>query len=162
MYLHEMGQRECDDQGCGYYGASRGSRKHVGVDLTAADNTSLPIGTDVQCGFSGEVVKVGLAYSQSDKRHLRYVAIKLEKYYVRVFYIEPKVSVGDIITADTVIGKSLCLGDFYKNITEHVHFEVYTLKDHSKGIHNKRNFRYINPNVVLEVLRKQLNMKYYE
>ena len=153
MYLSEMGQRACDPQGCGYYGASRGSRKHKGVDLCMPDSTSLPRDTPIQCGFSGEVVKVGLAYSDKDKRHVHYVAIKLGDWYARIFYVNPLVKVGDNVTPNLIIGTSLELGMFYKGITEHVHLEVYKLIDKSKGMHNKRNFSYVDPNVVLEFMR---------
>lgn len=155
MYLHEMGKRQPDVQGAGHYGASRsrGTRTHKGIDLCNPDDTHLPIGTEVQCGFSGEVVKVGLAYSDTDKRHLRYVAIKLDNWYARIFYINPTVKVGDKVTPDMVIGTSLELGRFYKGITEHVHFEVYKLRSDKEGMHNKRNFIYVDPNVVLEFMR---------
>lgn len=158
MYIHEMGKRACDSQGCGHYGASRagGSRKHVGIDLCESDNTSLKVGTEVQLGFTGEVVKVGWAYRDPTKAHLRYIAIKVQDFYVRVFYVEPKIKVGDKIGKDDVIGTSLCLGEFYNGITEHVHFEVYHLKNKSKSEHSKSNFKYVDPNAVLEILRSSL------
>jgi murein DD-endopeptidase MepM/ murein hydrolase activator NlpD len=148
-----MGKRDCDSQGCGFYGASRsgGTRKHNGIDLCQEDGTSLPVGTEIQTGFAeGEVVKVGWAYGDPNKSHLRYVAIRVKDYFVRVFYIEPTVKVGDKVYPDTVIGKSLSLGEFYEGITEHVHFEVYSVR--GEDIHNRRNFKYYDPNLVLNFI----------
>ena len=154
MKISAMGLRGCDKQGCGYYLASRGGRVHNGLDLCLSDGNSLPENTEVQCGFSGVVVKVGLAYSQKERQHIRYIAIKmLGEYYCRLFYVDPKVSVGDNISKETVIGLSQTLGDFMPNITEHVHVEFYKLKDLNKGVHNKSNFLYVDPTPIIEVLR---------
>ena len=153
MKLSEMGYRKCDAQGCGHYRASRGSRLHMGQDLVKPDETSLDIGTKVETGLTGVVVKVGWPYSGSDKSHIRYIAIKLGVYYCRIFYVTPLVSVGDTIKPDDVIGLSQCLGEFYAGITEHVHFECYKLVDPQGGEHDKNNFSYIDPKIVLEVMR---------
>ena len=147
MFINRMEQRTCDSQGCGYYGAPRGSRKHNGVDLACKPDTS------IQLGFSGKIVKVGWAYSAPDKRHLRYVAIKIGTYYCRLFYINPSVKVGDSVDANDVIGFSLQLSDIYTGITDHVHIEFYKLRNVQRGEHNKKNFLYVDPNVVLDVLK---------
>ena len=149
MKIAEMGKRKCDQQGCGHYGASRGSRKHVGIDLCKPASSSLEDKTPVIVGFSGTVSKIGYAYS--DRPH-RYVEIKLTDFYCRVFYIEPCVSVGDKVSHETIIGYSMPLGGYYEGITEHVHVEFFELKEPSKGV-TKSNRLYVDPKLALEVLK---------
>lgn len=149
MKIADMGKRRCDNQGCGHYGASRGNRKHSGVDLCKPDSSSLDDYTEVIGGFNGTISKVGYAYS--DKPH-RYVEIKLTDFYCRIFYIEPCVSVGDKVSRETVIGHSMPLGEYYEGITEHVHVEFFELKEPSKGV-TKSNRLYVDPKLALEVLK---------
>ena len=158
MNIHDLKQRKCDPQGCGHYGASRGSRKHNGVDLTASP------GDKVSLDFSGEVVKVGFAYSDPKKSHLRYVAVKLDKaingvltgiysdkqFYCRVFYISTDLENGDTVMPGTTIGEVKDLTVFYKGITNHIHFELYTTR---KGIHDRSGFDYVDPNKFIEYLQ---------
>jgi hypothetical protein len=146
MYLHELTYRECDAQGCGYYEAPRGSRKHNGRDLACK------VGTAIELGFSAVVVKVGWAYSDPKKSHLRYVAFKLDSYYCRLFYVNPAVKVGDKINPSDTVGATLNLGEFYEGITEHIHVEFYKLRDTKKSEHSKRNFIYCDPDLVMEAL----------
>lgn len=161
MNIAELKQRKCDHQGCGHYGAPRGKRKHVGVDLAISPNNP------VRLGFEGKVVKAGWPYSDPKKSHIRYLAINVSeninraceelygegKYYCRVFYMSPAVKLGYSIEPDTIIGFSQKLGSFYPEITEHIHFELYRLKDNARGIHKKSNFIYVDPNEFLSFLR---------
>ena len=160
MKVQELDKRRCDSQGCGHYGASRGSRKHNGIDLACEP------GTPIQLGISGKIVKVGWAYSDPKKSELRYVAIRLdedinnliggiygnEDYYCRVFYVSTELRVGDHISGDIVMGESKDLAKFYPGMTNHVHFELYSA---SKGIHNRSGFKYLNPNTFLEYIKEE-------
>ncbi|MEE9238676.1 MAG: hypothetical protein V3U58_03860 [Thermodesulfobacteriota bacterium] len=148
-----MGYRQCDSHGCGHYKASRGSRKHNGQDLCNPGGDGLTFGRAIIAGFKGEVVKIGRAYSDEDKAHLKYVAIKLGEFYCRIFYINPTVIVGDKIEDFEVIGISQSLGEIYPGITERIHVEFYTLINPNKSEHNKKNFQYVDPRVALEVMR---------
>jgi hypothetical protein len=152
MYLHTMGRRGCDPQGCGYFGASRGSRLHMGADLVNPDDSSLTPDVHIQLGFNGTVVKVGWAYSDPDKSELRYVALHLfDTTYVRLFYINPTVEVGDKISPNQSLGRSLDLTKHYKKgMKNHIHFEVYSTN--SNDIHSKKSFVYCNPEIVLGLL----------
>ena len=145
--LSEMGVRDCDPQGCGYFGASRGHRKHVGVDLCKPDSSSLDENTIIVAGFRGKVTKIGRVYS--DKPHT-YVEIKLTDFYCRIFYIDPLVSVGDEITQDTPVGTLMTLGEYFKGITEHVHVEFFSLKEPENV---RVNREYVDPTLALEVMR---------
>jgi len=158
MFLQELDERGCDAHGCGHYGASRINHTHKGVDLC------IPPYTPVQCGFDGTVIKVGYPYRGAAKSHIRYVAVKFDDthqqimeeiygnglWHCRVFYVKPIVYTGDLINWDTIIGDSQKLGGFYDGITEHVHFELYTLIDDTASEHNKLNFDYVNPDDFLD------------
>lgn len=132
MHLHQLEQRKCDKQGCGHWGASRGSRKHNGVDLACE------VGTPIYSPVYGKVTKIGWPYGASDKHHIRYVEIENADYKFRVFYIDPSIVKGDTVDLTTVIGMSQELGCFYSGITEHVHFEI---KD--------KHGNYVDPNPFL-------------
>jgi murein DD-endopeptidase MepM/ murein hydrolase activator NlpD len=148
MFISQLKERGSDKQGSGWFKAPRGRRVHAGTDR-ACEN-----GTVIHCEIPGRVVKVGWAYSDPKKSHLRYVAIQYsEKWFYRVFYVNPIVKLGQYVEKNDIIGTSLNLGKFYPGITEHVHFEAYTLKDFNKSEHDKRNFQYINPNAILEALK---------
>ena len=108
--------RGCDVFGCGHFGASRGTRKHIGLDLKATK------GDCVYSPIKGKVTKLGYAYS--DDLSFRYVEIKGDSYLVRVFYIHPSVRLGEDVTEKTLIGVAQTLGERYKGITDHVHVEV--------------------------------------
>ena len=119
--------RDSDSYGFGHFGASRGTRKHNGVDHACIPNSQ------ILSPVKGKVTKLGYPYS--DDLSFRYVQITTkEGYHVRVFYIEPSVSEGDQVNEDDIIGTSQELGKRYPAITEHIHLEV-------KGANGK----FINP-----------------
>lgn len=112
--------RGIDVFGSGHYGASRGKRKHRGIDLACYPGS-------IVCSVApGKVTKLGYPYSldQEKKKHFRYVEVTLDGNKFRYFYILPVVKVGDDISVGTPLGISQKLGEVYKGITEHVHFEV--------------------------------------
>lgn len=116
MHLHEMPERKCDGHGCGHYGASRGTRKHNGIDLSCK-----PL-TGVNSPVAGTVTKIGYPYS--DDLSYRYVEISNQGYAFRVFYIDPMVEKGQTVSKNSIIGEAQDLRDRYKGITNHVHFEI--------------------------------------
>ena len=69
-----------DPTGHGDYGASRGTRKHKGVDVLAE------VGTLVCSPITGFITKFGYAYK--DNKKLRYVEIKGNTYRFRLFYTD--------------------------------------------------------------------------
>lgn len=113
--------RGCDAQGCGHFGAPRGSRTHNGVDLIAG------CGDIVRSLNHGIVTKLGLPYEPDDpaKGHLRYVQVT-DEYGLnfRYFYIEPLVEVGQEVIYAQPIGIVQGLTDIYKGITDHFHLEI--------------------------------------
>ena len=136
MKLSELDIRGCDRQGCGHFGASRGTRKHNGVDLVC-----MP-GDEIQSPVNGIVTKIGYPYGGRDKHHIRYVQVTCGQYEFRVFYVKPMVEVGQLVTTNSVLGFAQDLGGFYPEITEHIHFEI---KD--------KNGSYVDPTPTIEALR---------
>lgn len=116
MHLHEMSERKCDGHGCGHFGASRGTRKHHGIDLACKPLTL------VFSPVAGTVTKLGYAYS--DDLSYRYVEISDQGYRFRVFYVEPMVEQGQKVSKNTIIGEAQDLRDRYSGITPHLHLEI--------------------------------------
>ena len=107
-----------DSQGAGYYGASRGSRKHNGIDFVAEAGERV-------CAFvGGTITKLGYAYS--DDLSYRYIElVDASGMYCRYFYVEPLCNVGDIIANGETIGRAQDIAARYQGITPHYHFEVF-------------------------------------
>lgn len=125
--------RQCDNQGCGHYGASRGSRKHKGIDLACNP------GTAICSPVNGTVTKIGWPYA--DKPDIRYVQVAAGDYDYRVFYVEPIVEVGDEVTTEDVIGGSQRLESMDRGGAQHVHFEIM------------RGSEYVDPTPLYETVR---------
>lgn len=133
MMMAILPDRESDDYGEGYFGASRGSRTHNGVDKGCFPNAQILAPVD------GEVTKLGYPYS--DDLSYRYVQITdKDGLNHRIFYIYPHVQVGEICTAGvTVIGISQDISQRYTEkgrMNNHIHVEI------------KRGNEYLNPEEV--------------
>lgn len=119
--------RRRDDYGLGHFGASRGKRKHNGIDYACMPESK------VFSPVEGEVTKLGYPYG--DNPYYRYVQVTTkEGYNVRSFYVEPYVEVGDYVSESSIIGISQSLDKRYPGITEHIHLEIKDLQG-----------KYINP-----------------
>jgi murein DD-endopeptidase MepM/ murein hydrolase activator NlpD len=110
-----------DAYGEGRFHASRdgGEREHEGVDYVAT------AGQAVDAPISGYVSKIGYAYP--DDQTLRFVEIDNPALHVtaRVFYVDPKVAVGDTVAVGRPIGLAHTLQHRYPlGITDHVHLEI--------------------------------------
>lgn len=79
----ENKRRGCDPLGCGYFGASRGERKHVGTDILARP------GEDIFSPVTGRVNRIGYPYATTT--HYKLVEIIEDKTgrYFRIMYVEP-------------------------------------------------------------------------
>lgn len=108
-----------DGFGFGFFGASRdaGGRKHEGVDYVAAT------GQKVEAPMAGEVSKVGWAYAGDIYRYVE-ITNPVLGYVARVFYVDPDVKVGDVVSLGQPVGKAENLQRRYRGITEHVHLEI--------------------------------------
>jgi murein DD-endopeptidase MepM/ murein hydrolase activator NlpD len=128
--------RQFDRWGSGEFEASRGERKHKGIDIEAR------AGWEVLSVCDGRVTKIGYPYSQAEpesfkseddrrefqlRKKMRYVEVTTglgER--VRYFYVSPTVMVGDIVKAGRTLGLVQDIVEIYPGITPHFHFEVLT------------------------------------
>jgi murein DD-endopeptidase MepM/ murein hydrolase activator NlpD len=113
--------RDADAYGEGRFHARRdgGERLHEGVDYIAV------AGQAVEAPISGYVSRIGYAYP--DDQTLRYVEIDNPALHLsaRVFYVDPKVAVGDAVAVGHPIGNAHTLQRRYPGgITDHVHVEI--------------------------------------
>lgn len=134
MLLLKALDRGCDDYGCGHYGASRGKRKHRGIDYAAY------YGQVVCSPVAGRVTKIGYPYSNdlsykyveiTDSKNLRH----------RFFYVFPSVKPGQRIEKADSIGTVQDIAARYTkgNMTNHVHYEI---KNEDNEYMNPRNYKH--------------------
>ena len=116
--IAQLPLRERDSWGEGYFGASRGKRKHHGIDYACWP------GSEVLAPVSGIVTKIGYPYA--DDLRFRYVQITADKLHYRIFYVEPAIGIMNqqMDKDETVIGYSQDLHHRYPSITQHIHVEV--------------------------------------
>ncbi|MBU1374512.1 MAG: M23 family metallopeptidase [Alphaproteobacteria bacterium] len=110
-----------DAYGDGEFGARRdgGSRRHEGVDYTAR------AGQPVAAPMSGYVTKIGYAYSGDQSLQFVEITNPALNYAARVFYVNPKVEVGDAVAIGRPIGTAHSLQRKYPGgMTDHVHLEI--------------------------------------
>lgn len=113
--------RNIDAYGEGEFGARRdgGARRHEGVDYAAR------AGQAVRAPISGYVTKIGYAYA--DAPNLRFIEITNPALRIaaRVFYVNPKVEVGQPVAMGRPIGTAKSLQRMYPGgMTDHVHLEI--------------------------------------
>ena len=113
--------RGTDKWGSGAYRASRGDRKHNGIDIACY------AGSVILSPHYGTVSKIGYPYDPNDpkKGHLRYVQVtERGGFLCRYFYVLPDVKVGDQIMTGDELGVAQGLSNIYEGITDHIHYEV--------------------------------------
>jgi len=113
--------RDRDSYGSGAFGSRRdgGKRKHEGADFISAP------GSIVFSPLSGAVVDIGYAYQGKEKWRFIEIEDGVHKLKSRVFYIDPTVSVGDVVQAGDSIGLAASLAERYPlGMTNHVHVEL--------------------------------------
>ena len=114
--------RGTDPHGQGHYGATRGSRRHKGVDLAAYP------GSQLLSPATGRITRLGYPYDPDDtiKGHYRYVEITTPHgYRHRVFYVLPLVDVDDLVNRNDPIGIVQNIQLAYDHrMTPHVHYEI--------------------------------------
>lgn len=113
--------RKSDKWGAGHFGASRGTRKHNGIDIVAT------LGQNVLSPIEGKIVRKSHPYATD----LSYSGVLIEginQYFgltIKIFYISPTVSlVGKNVKAGDIIGKVQSLLTKFPGITNHIHLEI--------------------------------------
>jgi murein DD-endopeptidase MepM/ murein hydrolase activator NlpD len=107
-----------DSMGSGKFGASRGRRKHKGVDLVVKKDDP------VYAPISGKVTRVNVAYPHTDK--WKGVTISTETERVKILYVSPAVVLGETVTTGELIGYAQNISlEHGGKMTDHIHVEYY-------------------------------------
>lgn len=125
--------RGCDGDGCGHFGASRGSRVHQGLDIIIRE------GQQIMSPIDGEVVRFAFPYEDKSFSGL---AIGNKDYFIKIFYMAPTVQPGTSIKKGQVIGLAQNIQRRYgPEITPHVHIEVWDKSKMSLAIDPMKLFK---------------------
>ncbi|XP_067879985.1 leukocyte cell derived chemotaxin 2, tandem duplicate 1 [Heterodontus francisci] len=108
--------RGIDSYGSGAYGAPRGSRKHLGVDVVCSD------GSTVYAPFRGTLVRRANPYRNNNAIN-NGVLLEGSGYCVKIFYISPDRYSGSVSKGER-IGTLLNMQSVYPGITSHVHIQM--------------------------------------
>ena len=112
-----MPKRGTDPKGSGEFGASRGDRKHRGIDYAVAAESI------VNSPVSGVISKLGTAYS--DDPTYRYIEIQdAAKCFHRLFYVAPWVTKGHIVSIGDPVGEAQDIAARYPGMKNHVHYSI--------------------------------------
>lgn len=119
--------RGIDAWGSGEFGASRGNRKHNGIDYACYP------GTAIYSPVDGTITKHGYPYG--DDLTYRYIEVtdKLHRRH-RVFYVSPLIEVGRRVSLGEVLGTAQNIAGRYDDrMKNHIHYEI------------KHNGKYLDP-----------------
>jgi murein DD-endopeptidase MepM/ murein hydrolase activator NlpD len=112
-----------DRKGDGHFGASRGRRRHNGLDIEV-----LP-GHAVYCPIEGIMKRVAYPYGRS-RRNGKWLGCAIEGtglyrgYEVKIFYMHPFL-LGEDVYPNDIIGKAQAISKRYSRaMTDHLHVEV--------------------------------------
>ena len=114
--------RDCDDAGCGDFGAARGTRTHGGHDILAE------VDGDVVAPISGTIREIGAVYAEDDPD---FEGIEItnndtdQEVIVKIFYVDPSVSTGDTVEEGDTIGTVQDVaGEHGGGMGNHVHLQI--------------------------------------
>lgn len=113
--------RGTDVHGGGYYGASRGSRKHKGIDIICGG------GTLIRSASAGVITRQqGVVYSDPEKADWHYVEVTdVDGVQCRYFYVQHFMAKeGQDVSTGDIIGIAQGIEMLYRDITPHIHFET--------------------------------------
>lgn len=121
MIVAELPKRGSDAFGSGEFHASRGSRKHKGIDYSCFPDSV------IRSPVFGKVTKLGYPYA--DDLSFRYVQVTDEADNDhRFFYVEPGVKVGDTIAPGDAIGTAQDVAAKHstanRKMKNHIHYEI--------------------------------------
>nr|ADI33747.1 leukocyte cell-derived chemotaxin 2 [Ctenopharyngodon idella] len=118
-------QRGCDKKyGCGHYGAKRGNRKHMGLDIMCADGDTVVAPFDVK--LNGRF----MPYSQNNAINDG-INLSGQGFCFKLFYVKPDRYFGTLKKGQR-IGRMLPMQRVYPGITSHVHVQMCDRSDPTK------------------------------
>lgn len=108
-----------DRAGSGRFGAPRGKRAHRGIDYVCTP------GAAVLSPVAGYVEKHGYAYASDSQWRIINIRGR-DGFRYRLFYVEPLVEPGDLVTPTTPVGRAMDISRKYPNVgmQPHIHFQV--------------------------------------
>lgn len=110
--------RDCDPKGCGEFGASRGSRKHNGLDIEAVP------GENIFSPISGKVTRFPFPYG--DDLSFTGIEIVNNQFKVKIFYMKAVVSANSSVVQGQYIGNAQNVAKKHGGgMINHVHIEAY-------------------------------------
>jgi hypothetical protein len=107
-----------DKNGQGHFGASRGSRKHLGLDLLAAP------GANVFCNQAGTVTKIGYVYKGDSTYRSLHIELQ-DKRVLKFYYVLPGLKVGNAVLPGAIVGTAQNIAKKWGGgMLNHIHVEV--------------------------------------
>lgn len=119
-------RRTSDSWGQGHYGAGRGTRKHLGLDIVCGDGATVYVPFDVE--LKGKVV----VYNDPKKAAINNgINLSGEGLCFKLFYVKP-VKYNGKLKKGSVLGTLLPMQTVYPGITSHVHVQMCDKSDPTK------------------------------
>lgn len=118
FFYRKMFVRGCDDGGCGEFGASRGTRKHLGLDIACIPDEG------VVTPFDGKVIRTIDPYGDGQYSGLK---IKTTQGFVlNVMYMDPIADVvGATVRKGDLLGYAQDVSKRYTSgVKPHLHVEI--------------------------------------
>ena len=110
--------RGSDPEGSGAFAASRGAKRHKGVDY------AFEPGAEVKSPIEGIVTRLGWAYPNAPYRLIEILSHNGSLLW-RFLYVNPVVRAGQQVAMGQTIGTAQKISDRYgEKMTDHVHVEV--------------------------------------
>ncbi|XP_039520400.1 leukocyte cell-derived chemotaxin-2-like [Pimephales promelas] len=118
-------KRGCDNRyGCGHYGARRGNRKHLGLDILCAD------GDTVYAPFDVKLNGISRPYSKNNAINDG-INLSGKGLCFKMFYVKPDRYTGTLKKGQR-IGRMLRMQSVYPGIPSHVHIQMCDRSDPTK------------------------------
>lgn len=112
-----------DDRGDGYFGASRGRRRHNGLDIITTE------GSAVYCPIAGVMKRMAYPYG-TGRNNEQWEGCVIEGvglykgYEVKIFYMKPFM-MGEFVYPNDIVGKAQAISKKYSPaMIDHLHVEV--------------------------------------
>lgn len=117
FFYRKMFTRGCDSGGCGEFGASRGDRKHLGLDIACFPDEG------VVTPFDGEVIRTIDPYGDG-----KYSGLKINTtngFILNIMYLDPIDIVGTTVNKGDLVGYAQDVSKRYSSgVKPHLHVEI--------------------------------------
>jgi hypothetical protein len=130
-----------DQWGSGAFGASRGNRPHLGVDIVVDSNSQVYAPLDM------EITRISRPYASGSFSGVAFTHTARDiDFGGRLWYFTPRPGiVGSFVRKGELIGVAQDLNDKYPGITNHLHLQLesFLADDSEQIVYNGK--RYVNP-----------------